>query len=242
MTEKNTETSPSGNPIYRYEASNKDFEPAYEMPHIEELEQHIEKYFGNVETVYHELASHLVHMDVHFVKPTKERNYNILITSGMSYRPMQAPKGAEDYKFAELLICLPPDWPLDQDDLEDKKNYWPIRQLKFLARFPHEYDTWLWWGHTIPNGDPPQPFTDNTKLSGIILAPPVLFPEEAFTLDIDANKTIYFFSLVPLYTEEMDFKLKKGSEALFSRFDKHGINELLDIKRANVGKKSLWPF
>lgn len=239
MKERDTEISPAGDPIYRYEESNKDFEPADDMPHIEELERHIEKYFGKPETVYHELTSHLVHIDVHFIRPTKERNYNILITSGMSYRPMQPPEQAADCEFAELLICLPPDWPLGQDSFEDENNYWPIRELKFLARFPHEYDTWLWGGHTMPNGDPAQPFADNMNLSGIILAPPLRFSEEAFRLEIDANKTIHFFSVIPLYIEEMDLKLQKGSDELFERFDKYGIDELVDIKRRNVGRKSL---
>ena len=31
------------------------------------------------------------------------------------------------------------------------ERFWPIQMLKFLARFPHEYKTWLGWGHTIPN-------------------------------------------------------------------------------------------
>ncbi|MFQ8729788.1 MAG: suppressor of fused domain protein [Enterocloster bolteae] len=25
-------------------------------------------------------------------------------------------------------------------------EYWPIRLIKYLARFPHEYSTWLGWG------------------------------------------------------------------------------------------------
>src|ERR1044072_886079 len=127
------------------------------------ISKHIEAHWGKVETVFHELCSDYVHVDVHYVKATKERPFHTLITSGMSDRPMRAPDGAEDFRYSELVISLPPEWPLDEESFKDEKNWWPIRWLKKLARFPHEYDTWFTWGHTIPNDDPPVPFAENTK-------------------------------------------------------------------------------
>jgi hypothetical protein len=239
MVKRKRETSPSGAPIYRYEASNEDWQAVHpEDTNVEQIEQHIRKYVGDFETVYHEIASDLVHIDVYFVEPSPERDFRTLITSGMSSRPMQAPQGAEECRFAELMICLPPDWPLNQSDLKDESNYWPIRALKFLARFPHKYDTWIWWGHTIPNGDPPQPFADNTGLCGVILAAPILQPDEFFTLEVNEDKTIHFFSLLPLYLEEMDFKLRKGVDELFDLLDRHRVTTLVDLERPNVCRKT----
>lgn len=57
-------------------------------------------------------------------------------------------------RYAELVISLPPFWPLDEQSWRDERHYWPVRLLKTLGRLPHEYDTWLGVGHTIPNGDP----------------------------------------------------------------------------------------
>lgn len=242
MSNKQTDNTPSGTPIYRYEPRSKPFESPVDTPHLQEIEQHIEKHLGKIDSVYHELISDLVHIDVFVIKPTPERNFITLITSGMSHRPMQAPPEVAEYQYAELLICLPPDWPLNEAALKDEKHYWPIRQLKMLARFPHEYDTWLWYGHTIPNGDPPKPFAANTKLTGVILAPPTLAPEEFFTLTINEQKTIYFFSLVPLHTNEMETKLQKGSDDLFEHLDQHGVTEVLNIQRPSVYKKGWWPF
>lgn len=242
MSNKKVENTPSGSPIYRYEERTKPFEPALDSPDIEKIEEHVQKHIGEIETVYHELVSDLVHIDVFFIKPTPQRNFITLITSGMSYRPMKAPPQVANFQYAELLICLPPDWPLTEEALNDEKYYWPVRQLKMLARFPHEYDTWLWYGHTVPNGDPPQPFADNTKLSGIILAPPLLSSQDFFTLKIDENKTIHFFGVLPLHADEMSRKLQKGSEDLFEHLAKQGVNELLNIQRPSVYKKSWWPF
>ena len=83
-----------------------------------------------------------------------------------------------------------------------------------LARFPHEYDTWLWYGHSLPNGDPPQHFADNTDLCCALLLAPALVPEEFLALPVSADKTVHFFGLVPLYAEEVEFKLKHGADAL----------------------------
>ena len=69
---------------------------------------------------------------------------------------MNVPDGWEDYRYAEMMICLPPDWNMDQRAWNDERHYWPIRLLKTLARLPHEYNTWLSDCHTMPNGDPPE--------------------------------------------------------------------------------------
>ncbi len=242
MPNKKTEMSPSGTPIYRHEASDKPFQAAFASPDSEKIQQHVEKHIGKIETVYHELVSNLIHVDVLFVKPNAVRNFITLVTSGMSDRPMQSPESAPRSKYAELMICLPPEWPLSDEALKDENNYWPIRLLKMLARLPHQYDTWLWYAHTVPNGDPPTSFSKNTKLSGAMIVPPLSAPADFSTLKIDENKTVFFFGVLPLYTEEMNFKLKNGSDALFERLDKSGVRGILNIQRPNACKSSRWPF
>jgi Suppressor of fused protein (SUFU) len=235
------EYSESGVRIWRHEAKEKAFQIAEgDAEALEAIERHLEKYVGKLETVLHEIVSDLVHIDVHVVAPTTERNFYTLITSGMSDLPMNAPDGAEEFRFAELLICLPADWVIPK--VNDEEHWWPIRCLKYLARFPHEYDTWLAEGHTIPNSDPPEPFASNTQLCCALLTPPLLFGDEFRSLKIREDKTINFYSLLPIYKEEMEFKLKHGGEQLYDRFDQAGINELLDINRKNVCRKRFGIF
>src|ERR1019366_7903681 len=92
----------------------------------------------------------LSHVDIQVVLPTPERAFTTLITSGMSDRPMTTPKGQESRAYTELVLSLLQDWPLDEDSLRDERFYWPIRLLKTLARFPHEYKTWIFAKNTIP--------------------------------------------------------------------------------------------
>jgi len=139
---------------------------------LEPLETHIERYFGTPETVFHEIVSTTVHIDLHFIPATQERPWHTIVTTGMSDIPMTTPEGAEEFQLAELLLRLPPSWPLSQEAFEDEKSYWPLRQLKFLARFAHEYETWLCYGHTIPNGNPPEVYTNGVPFSGVLLSDP----------------------------------------------------------------------
>jgi hypothetical protein len=135
-----TEFSPAGNPIFRYEERKRDFELAIgDNETIQQIGEHIAKYCGKVETVLHELLSDLVHIDIHWVAPTANKPYHTLVTSGMSDRPMTVPPGANQGQFAEVMLCLPADWPMTQEAFRDESNYWPLRWLKILARFPHEY-------------------------------------------------------------------------------------------------------
>jgi hypothetical protein len=53
-------------------------------------------------------------------------------------------------------------------------------------------------------------------------------------LTINPDKTIHFLSVVPLYLEEMDFKLRCGLDPLLERLQQAGVTELLDIDRDNV--------
>lgn len=232
------ERSESGAPVYRHLQREKPFElAAGDEKTIEAIDEHIEEHVGKVDSVFHELISDLVHIDVHLVVPRKKRDYYTLVTSGMSDRPMNTPEGHEHKKYAEVMICLPPDWKLSEKAFAKERWYWPIRSLKTLARLPHEYDTWLWEHHTVPNGDPPEPFADNTDLCCAYLIRPVLFPKEFFKLKVSKKKTVHFFCLVPLYQDEMEFKLKVGSDELVDRLDEARVTELLDVERPSVCKR-----
>lgn len=231
------EKSESGSEIYRYnESDQKAFEGASGDPSIDEISDHIEKHIGEIHMVLHELVSEQVHIDVHWVKPTKEHPFHTLITSGMSDKPMQTPEEVDGCDYAELSICLPKDWKVSEEDFKDEKNYWPIRWLKYLARFPHEYNTWLGYGHTIPNGDPAEPFAENTVLNSMVLLPTTVLGEDFHTLKLK-DKTIEFYTLIPLYTEEVNLKMKKGVEALFDGFDKFGVSDIVQLDRPNTAKK-----
>ena len=240
------EFTPAGQPIYRHEEREREDAP---VAYVSEagyaaLEAHYAKFLGTDSWVFHELISDLVHIDIYIYPPTIERPYNVLATIGMSALPMNAPEGAEAARFAELVIALPAAWPISQEGFENENHYWPVSWLKQLARLPHEYNTWLSWGHTIPNGDPAEPLASNTRLSGILLLQPMNLGDGFAQVAMPDGSSVNVYALIPLYDEEMDLKLREGVEALFPGFEQHGVTELLNIDRPNtvkpIGKKSLF--
>ncbi|GGG72025.1 suppressor of fused domain protein [Paenibacillus radicis (ex Gao et al. 2016)] len=242
---KTEERSPAGSIIYRHQASDKPFTPAQgDTASIDLISEHVEKHIGPIESVYHEIISDLIHLDILFVPPTKERDYMTLVTCGMSNLPMTVPEGAEAFRYAELMICLPASWKISEESFKSEEHYWPIRSLKTLARLPHEYNTWLYADHTIPNNNPVENYAKNTKLSGMMLTLPtaVESPNEFYTLAISPDKEVHFFNLLPLYNEEMNYKLKHGADALLEKLDQAGINLIVDPSRKNTCKKRFGLF
>jgi hypothetical protein len=235
------ERSESGDPIYRYDDKEREWEiPDMDDSSMELIEKHFETHVGKIDKVWHEILSDKVHIDVFQIAPTKERPCWTLFTTGMSDRPMKAPEGAEDWSYAELMICLPPDWKTDDDEFKKEKYYWPVRWLKMMARFPHDYETWFSYGHTMPNGDPAEPFSDDIDFSCMLLLRPMTVSVDLWDLEVRADKTIHFFALFPLYEEETNLKLQKGADHLAELFEKNKITELFDPNRVNVAKKRKW--
>jgi len=220
---------------------------AWEAPQgeacTEQISAHIERHLGKVKSVFHEIMSDTVHIDVHFVPPSEEFPYVRLVTSGMSDLPMAVPPEDENSpRHIELIMTLPGDWKLDEESFQDDRWYWPVRLIKYLARMPHKYDTWLGWGHSIPNGDPAQPLAPDTALIGAVILPSVTVAKEFHTLKINDEKTIRFYAVVPLYPEELDLKLRKGTAELMRKFGRANITDIVEPGRTNVGKKFLGLF
>ncbi len=238
-----TEISPAGVTIMRRAERSKPFEPVSgNEEHIEAIADHVARYVGEATKVFHELVSDLIQVDVHHVPPGPDHDFHTLFTSGMSDRPMTVPDEVEEYQFAELLICLPADWTLTQTDFKHEKNYWPIRLLKSLARLPYEYDTWLGVGHTVPNGDPPEPYAPGTRFCCAMLVPPLRFDSQLAALKLADGRIINFYCIWPLLPEEVEFKLQHGFDDLIQRLRDRGVNEVIQLDRASGVRRRWWPW
>lgn len=202
--------------------------------------EHIEAHLGEPSTVFHEIISTTVHIDIHIVPPTPRWPWVSLVTSGMSDIPMAVPEGAEEFRFAELMIRLPEDWKLPEgfapsdETARDESWYWPFRWLKFLARFAHEAETWLGHGHSIPNGDPPGPLADGVAFTGVVLSRPWYGGPNFATLKLADGAPVHFWSLIPVHRSEMEFKLQHGADALFEKLAADGYSDLFDPTRPPV--------
>ncbi len=198
----------------------------------------MKKFLGKTTSVFHEILSDTIHVDVYYIEASEERPYHTLVTQGMSNLQMNPPEGGEEYKYAELLMFLPKEWKISDVDFKDDRWYWPISWLKYLARFPHDLNSWLGFGHTIPNGDPPVGFSEDTTQSSMLLLPPINLNNGFWELSISDEKIIRFYCLVPIYNEELVYKLNNGLDALLDKFESNRVSMVVDLHRKNTCKKN----
>ena len=204
----------------------------YSEEDMDALERHIEDHFGSFKNVFHEIASPDIHVDIIIIEPTPERDYYTLLTLGMGARKMNVPEELGEYHLerAELMVCLPPNWKLD--DLSDEKWYWPLRWLKKLARLPGENNTWLGWGHTIPNG---APLAEDTCLSALLLIYPGAFGEGSFECELPSGGDVNFYQMIPIHKEELEYKLRNNAEALLNLMNDEDL-DYIKLDRKTVVK------
>lgn len=202
----------------------------YTDAEMECVEKHITKYFGEFEMVFHELISPDLHIDICIVPPSKERNYYTLVTMGMGAYEMEVPEELKKSKLqrAELLICLPPDWNINSDE---EIWYWPIRCLKTLARLPQMEKTWFGWGHTISNMTP---YAENTEFTNSILLSPQGVGKGAQVCVLPDGDDVNFYQLIPLYENELSYKINHGAEELLDKMEEAHIQHIVDITRKNA--------
>ena len=132
---------------------------------------------------------------------------------------------SSEYGRAELLICLPPDWKVGENKEE---WFWPISLLKSLSRLPINSNTWLGWGHSVDNQ---QTYAENTELCGALLIYPENVEDGAEYCNLPSGDRVNFFEVIPIYREEMNFKIENGTTALLERMQQ--VSPIVDIERPN---------
>lgn len=202
----------------------------YSEEELAAVESYIVQTFGEYDFVFHEVFSPDIHVDIAIINPTRSRPFYTLVTIGMGAHRMNVPSNLEEKKLdrAEMLICLPSNWEIQNDD---EKWYWPMRWLKVMARLPITNDTWLGWGHTVPHE---KPFANNTDLSSIMLINPGLFfmDREQTPCRLPNGDEVKFYQMVPLFEDELNYKQTHDADKLIALLDEDAI--IVDVSRRSV--------
>ena len=218
--------------------STREFEPLENLSrYFEEIEGHVERHIGPVELVYDEISRDNHPIDIMVVPANSDRRFHYLITSGMSNKPMHLSKNisnSENWRFAELVMALPSYWPVtDQISMQQQEWFYPIEHLKFLARIPQTYKSWLSIGHSIPNSEPAKQIGPECDMTGFVLDYPVLGGESFTKMTSRDKNVIRFYAVYPVYSSEMDLKIKKTYSSLRKRFAENKVIEIFDPQRTN---------
>lgn len=208
----------------------------YQEEEQQALEDHIRKYFGDFTYLWREELSPSpdIRLDICLIPPRRGHDYYTLVTAGMGAHRIRRPEEMKNDcpERTELLLNLPKDWKLDGESLKEEDWYWPIQLLRSAARLPIAAGAWFAWGHTIglPEGCT---YAGSNKFCSSMLLLPGVFGEQSYNCEIPGGKTITFYQVIPLYKEELDYKLKNGSEALVNKCPDE-ILEVIDTGRLNA--------
>ncbi len=213
------EITPGGSKVIRHgERSSPEFKLSERstLENILKREAVYAAIFGPPVLTYDDVHPVLVpHIDVYVHEPGFQgRDFYTLVTGGMSDCPMKLPEDAppEMPTRIELIFYLP-------GNQKPKREY--IDFLRTTARMPYDYQTWLGWGASFANGNPPEPIFEGTQFDSLVLInTPIAKPDdtlpEHLVLDGDA---VHLLWAVPITTAEREYKLEEGTEALLDIFD-----------------------
>jgi hypothetical protein len=237
--------SPGGSTYLQGNSTTSDQRLPAQLEHYELLESHLQIALGVKPMVFHEIISDVVTIDVLIFPPSGDRVEWILVTAGMSALPMTLPEGvsSENFARAELVISLPPAWGADlntslsnNETVTAEVLYWPLRELKALARYPHVSGTYFASGHTVPSLNE-SPYHESTGFDGCLLSHSLHLPEETVVLDLPSGERLSLLGVMFLYPEEVECKLQNGLTQLLRLLDKVGVSEYVDATRKSAVRK-----
>lgn len=208
----------------------------YSEKEMDKVYDYIERQYGVTNLVGHEKYSTDIHCDIVIVKPTEEQPYYKLITMGAGAYKMNVPlkwKTTVCHR-AEYVVFLPESWNLISGKEED---YWPIRMLKTIARLPIETDSWLSYNHTVQLTDDNGTLASNVGYNSCVLLPSTgIDGKEVKPVKLSIfGKEVAFYQLLPLYPEELEYKLEHSIDELMNRLNAKD-NLIIDIHRKNSCK------
>jgi len=187
---------------------------------VEQRESHYVEFLGEMKNqVWHSTDVKTVHVDVYDFLPTEDRKHHVLITGGMSDLRQNIPSRYEGLSpRAEILAYT-----------HEPQN-WMISVLKGLAEMPSNDDTFLHWGHTVPNGKPMTAIP--SLLTSYFFVPPFLEAEGFGSMFVEED-AVDFLVMVPITEAERAFIKEKGSEAFLDILDAHNFDYIINEKRAS---------
>ena len=205
--------SPGGSTIFQYARPVKSDLRFAEQASAEEIDRRTLVYrrlFGGCENVSHETQPEFPHIDVCQFKG--DRAFHTLVTSGMSDLPMHLEPTARGKASPRVELIFYTHDP--------RPEY--MDALRWLAHFPHAYQTWVGHGHTIPNGNPPALMWNSKVLDSVLLMPTIVTCDQTLNQELTiCGDAVEFLWVVPLSRAECQLKLAHGFEAVLELFGRH---------------------
>lgn len=200
-----------------------------------ELQQALKNRFGEHRV---QVIQNPLHPDQSLIRLFLELNVpvTVIMTNGLSNYTMPVSEKWLGREFNELCICLPSYWEID--DTTNPNFTWVYSWLYRLENFIREKNTWFGPGHTIPAGNPIQAVSTLLQQEYFIFGEPMLLKEELKPINLD-GKTVHFLVTIPIFGDELDYKIGKGTYKFFKRFIGRKNTEVIDDFRTSILKSRM---
>jgi hypothetical protein len=163
------------------------------------------------------------------------KKYLTLSTSGLNKYTMPVSPKYAGKEHIELCFCFDADW-----DFEDEDHQWPIEKLNTLGNYLLEKQTWFGAGHTIPNGNPPQPLS-KTVTQDYFFFDEATFLHKIFNSFYVEETLVNFLFIIPITKDELAFKQKKNTFGFKKKLASKNVHEVVEeFRPSSVVKK--WMF
>lgn len=186
--------------------------------------KHLEEHFGKIERIIPDPSPSVVSAEIAVIKKTGKRRKKILATVGMGAYEMMIPREISGFtpSRAELVMYIPLD---ASEELEEAV----CAHMRMLTRLPAERSSWVAVGHVFSNGSP---MIENTGFtSEALVALQTDNDDEARICFFSQNDSVAFYQLLPIYEDEMKYKIVNGIDALLKKLIPFGA--VLDVSRKN---------
>lgn len=179
--------------------------------------KHIKRNFGDFDGFFpvydknREVTPHPI--KIAFIPPAQGRDYYTLATVGLgAYRGIETdPAGNRFVHRVELCAFLP--GSLTEEQVTDNFQ-WVGRLLRQFGEMIQAESAWFGYGHSVSNGEV---FDRSVGFNGIILDNIEKDGDFSDSVALSDGEEVLFLQIMPLYEEEMLYKIDKGPNALFNR-------------------------
>jgi hypothetical protein len=155
----------------------------------------------------------------------------IIMTSSLSEYTMPVTDKWKGREYNELFFALPAYW-----DLNDKDNATLTALFDWIYRlenFVISKNTWFGPGHSIPCGNPSEAISPILKQDNFMLLDP-MFLESLFQPLKVNGKQVHLLAIVPVFSDELEYKMTKGTHKFIRRFYQKKFDERIDEFRVSM--------
>lgn len=170
------------------------------------------------------------------IRVKKRSEISILMTSDLSTYRMPVMEKHLGREHNELYFCIPSYW--DLSDHSNPRMNWVFETLYRLRIHVKEKNTWFGIGHTIPHANPICDISPSMKQKYYFLNEPWLLKEDLEPLKND-QYLVHFLAVLPIFEDEFDYKIGKGTYKFQKKLKSREVTELLDDFRFTI-LKSRW--